>query len=425
MVKPRRQRPWARNSPTSCNVCNGSATDSLRLESSASSTVRSATSTHTLRRIPTSIGRASRAPSSNRWASTTRCTRRRSNRTTTSPNTFTHSRASTRCCSTSIATSGVTYRSTTSDSRKVEGETGSSTMPHKVNPIDFENSEGNLGVANALMLHLAEKLPVSRWQRDLSDSTALRNLGVALGYCLVAYDSALTGIGKLELNPAVLAEDLANSWEVLAEAVQTVMRKHGLKEPYEALKRATRGRQLDRAIVRGSARGVASTSRGSRFTGAADTRALCRARGTACPANELMPVHAVKVDWSTHRDRLRAIRARVFIEEQGVPQDLEWDGLDESADHFIALNEAGVALGTARLLNTGQIGRMAVLARTARSRNRAPAPRDGGRATPLLWACLESSCMRNDTPKGSTANQVLRRPAPRPLRPGSNTSKWT
>ena len=130
-------------------------------------------------------------------------------------------------------------------SRKVEGETGSSTMPHKVNPIDFENSEGNLGVANALMLHLAEKLPVSRWQRDLSDSTALRNLGVAVGYCLVAYDSALTGIGKLELNHTVLADDLANSWEVLAEAVQTVMRKHGLKEPYEALKRATRGRQLD------------------------------------------------------------------------------------------------------------------------------------------------------------------------------------
>jgi adenylosuccinate lyase len=131
--------------------------------------------------------------------------------------------------------------------RRVEGETGSSTMPHKVNPIDFENSEGNIGVANALMLHLAEKLPVSRWQRDLSDSTVLRNLGVALGYCLVAYDSALKGIAKLELNLAPIAEDLANSWEVLAEAVQTVMRKHGLTEPYERLKAATRGRQLDRA----------------------------------------------------------------------------------------------------------------------------------------------------------------------------------
>jgi adenylosuccinate lyase len=131
--------------------------------------------------------------------------------------------------------------------RKVEGETGSSTMPHKVNPIDFENSEGNLGVANALMLHLADKLPVSRWQRDLSDSTVLRNLGTAIGYCLIAYRSSLLGIGKLELNRAAIAQDLADSWEVLAEAVQTLMRKHGLDEPYERLKEATRGRHLDRA----------------------------------------------------------------------------------------------------------------------------------------------------------------------------------
>ncbi len=130
--------------------------------------------------------------------------------------------------------------------RRVEGETGSSTMPHKVNPIDFENSEGNIGLANAIMLHLAEKLPVSRWQRDLSDSTVLRNLGVALGYCMVAYDSALRGIGKLQLNRTTIARDLESSWEVLAEAVQTVMRRHGLKEPYEQLKRTTRGQQLDR-----------------------------------------------------------------------------------------------------------------------------------------------------------------------------------
>jgi adenylosuccinate lyase len=129
--------------------------------------------------------------------------------------------------------------------RKVEGETGSSTMPHKVNPIDFENSEGNIGVANALLNHLAEKLPVSRWQRDLSDSTVLRNIGSALGYCLIAYEAASRGIAKLELNRAVMAADLAEAWEVLAEAVQTVMRKHRLPEPYEALKRATRGRQLD------------------------------------------------------------------------------------------------------------------------------------------------------------------------------------
>jgi adenylosuccinate lyase len=123
----------------------------------------------------------------------------------------------------------------------VKGEVGSSTMPHKVNPIDFENSEGNLGLANALFHHLAEKLPVSRWQRDLTDSTVLRNLGVGFGYSLLAYDSCLRGIGKLEVNPARLAEDLGANWEVLAEAVQTVMRRYGVPQPYEKLKDLTRG----------------------------------------------------------------------------------------------------------------------------------------------------------------------------------------
>ena len=130
-------------------------------------------------------------------------------------------------------------------SRRVEGETGSSTMPHKVNPIDFENAEGNLGVANALMSHLARKLAVSRWQRDLSDSTALRSVGTCLGHSLVAYTSALRGVGKLELDTARLQQDLDSSWEVLAEAVQTVMRREGLPEPYERLKELTRGRELD------------------------------------------------------------------------------------------------------------------------------------------------------------------------------------
>ncbi|MEM7217502.1 MAG: adenylosuccinate lyase [Pseudomonadota bacterium] len=129
--------------------------------------------------------------------------------------------------------------------RKVEGETGSSTMPHKVNPIDFENSEGNLGVANALLDHLANKLPVSRWQRDLSDSTALRNIGSALAHSLLSWRACGRGLGKLELAPTRLAEDLDQSWEVLGEAVQTVMRRLGMREPYEALKAATRGRQLD------------------------------------------------------------------------------------------------------------------------------------------------------------------------------------
>ena len=122
------------------------------------------------------------------------------------------------------------------------GEVGSSTMPHKVNPIDFENSEGNLGLANAVLRHLAEKLPVSRWQRDLTDSTVLRNMGVGFGYSLLAYESCLRGLGKLEANPAVLAADLDANWEVLAEPIQTVMRRYGVANPYEQLKELTRGK---------------------------------------------------------------------------------------------------------------------------------------------------------------------------------------
>jgi adenylosuccinate lyase len=128
--------------------------------------------------------------------------------------------------------------------RLKEGEIGSSTMPHKVNPIDFENAEGNLGLANAVLRHMAEKLPISRWQRDLTDSTVLRNMGVGLGYSLLAYDSTLKGLNKLEVNAARLDEDLNNSWEVLAEAIQTVMRVHGLPKPYEQLKALTRGKGI-------------------------------------------------------------------------------------------------------------------------------------------------------------------------------------
>jgi len=122
------------------------------------------------------------------------------------------------------------------------GEIGSSTMPHKVNPIDFENSEGNLGLANAVLRHLAEKLPISRWQRDLTDSTVLRNMGVAFGYTLLGYDSCLKGLGKLEANFAKLADDLDGNWEVLAEPIQTVMRRYGIANPYEQLKDLTRGK---------------------------------------------------------------------------------------------------------------------------------------------------------------------------------------
>ena len=133
--------------------------------------------------------------------------------------------------------------------RTVAGEVGSSTMPHKVNPIDFENSEGNLGLANAVFQHLASKLPISRWQRDLTDSTVLRNMGVGFGYSLIAYEASLKGIGKLQLNEARLAEDLEQSWEVLAEPIQTVMRRYGIEKPYEKLKELTRGQDMSRETL--------------------------------------------------------------------------------------------------------------------------------------------------------------------------------
>jgi adenylosuccinate lyase len=134
--------------------------------------------------------------------------------------------------------------------RTVEGEIGSSTMPHKVNPIDFENAEGNFGLANALLTHLSQKLPLSRWQRDLTDSTVLRNMGVALGYSVLGYDSLLRGLGKLEVNEQALADDLESAWEVLAEPIQTVMRRHGLPNPYERLKELTRGKGITREAIR-------------------------------------------------------------------------------------------------------------------------------------------------------------------------------
>ncbi|MDE2047553.1 MAG: adenylosuccinate lyase [Betaproteobacteria bacterium] len=133
--------------------------------------------------------------------------------------------------------------------RVKEGEVGSSTMPHKVNPIDFENAEGNLGLANAMLRHLSEKLPISRFQRDLTDSTVLRNMGVAFGYALVAFDALARGLAKLQVNEARLAEDLNDAWEVLGEAVQTVMRRHGLPEPYEQLKAFTRGKRITQEMM--------------------------------------------------------------------------------------------------------------------------------------------------------------------------------
>lgn len=134
--------------------------------------------------------------------------------------------------------------------RTIAGEIGSSTMPHKVNPIDFENSEGNLGLANAVMNHLGQKLPISRWQRDLTDSTVLRNLGVGLGYALIAYAATLKGISKLEVNEQYLRDELDQNWEVLAEPIQTVMRRYGIEKPYEKLKELTRGKRVDGEAMR-------------------------------------------------------------------------------------------------------------------------------------------------------------------------------
>lgn len=134
--------------------------------------------------------------------------------------------------------------------RTIAGEIGSSTMPHKVNPIDFENSEGNLGLANAIMSHLGQKLPISRWQRDLTDSTVLRNLGVGLGYALIAYVSTLKGISKLEVNEQHLRDELDQNWEVLAEPIQTVMRRYGIEKPYEKLKELTRGKRVTGEAMR-------------------------------------------------------------------------------------------------------------------------------------------------------------------------------
>ena len=133
--------------------------------------------------------------------------------------------------------------------KTVAGEIGSSTMPHKVNPIDFENSEGNLGIANAIFDHLAAKLPVSRWQRDLTDSTVLRNLGVGVGYAVIAYQATLKGISKLEVNEQSLLNELDNNWELLAEPIQTVMRRYGIEKPYEKLKELTRGKKVNAEVI--------------------------------------------------------------------------------------------------------------------------------------------------------------------------------
>ena len=273
-------------------------------------------------------------------------------------------------------------------SRKVAGETGSSTMPHKVNPIDFENSEGNIGIANALLSHLGRKLAVSRWQRDLSDSTALRCVGTCLGHSLVAFVAASRGIDRLEVDAERIHADLADSWEVLAEAVQTVMRRAGMDEPYERLKELTRGERLDErgylALIDALElpKPMADALRNltpARYTGMAQELAEEIGRGRD-------DVTVETVAWSTHHDVLMAVRATVFIEEQGVPEDLERDGKDPAATHFLATAAGRGAVGTGRLLPDGQIGRLAVL----------PGERRSGIGRRLLDAALAGARARGD-----------------------------
>ncbi len=273
-------------------------------------------------------------------------------------------------------------------SRRVAGETGSSTMPHKVNPIDFENSEGNIGIANALLKHLGGKLSVSRWQRDLSDSTALRCVGTCLGHSLVAIVAASRGIDRLEVDARTLEEDLAESWEVLAEAAQTVMRRAGMEEPYERLKELTRGERLDQAgyLALVDALDLPEAMRGTlrrltpaRYTGIA--REL-----TEELAGERDDIAVETVPWQSHEDVLMAVRTAVFIEEHGIPPDLERDGRDEGALHFLATASGGGPIGTGRLLADGQIGRLAVL----------PEERRGGIGRRLLDAALVSARTRGD-----------------------------
>ena len=246
--------------------------------------------------------------------------------------------------------------------RADDQETGSSVMPHKVNPIDFENSEGNLGVANALLAHLADKLAVSRWQRDLSDSTALRNLGSAFGHCLLAYGGARRGLGKLEIDKARCRAGLDHAWEVLAEPVQTAMRAAGRHEPYEELKRRTRGRRMDAGLYESllnaldlpaATRAKLAALAPADYTGLAASLARDALGGETFTAGE--------VAWSTHADALSAVRVAVFVEEQGIDRAEELDAADAECRHFLAADGNDQPIGAARLLPNGQVGRMAVL----------------------------------------------------------------
>lgn len=252
--------------------------------------------------------------------------------------------------------------------RTKKHEVGSSTMPHKVNPIDFENSEGNVGISNALLSHLSEKLPVSRWQRDLSDSTVQRNVGVAIGHTLLAMRSSTKGLNKLDVNRQAIAQDLDSAYEVLTEALQVSMRAEGIVDSYEKIKDIARGRAISRsdylAMVEKS--GVSldkklalRSLKPDQYTGRASQ--LSRECLIEC-GKRLETISVSRACWGMHGHELGQIRHLVFIDEQKVDRSEEFDGLDEESIHIVArLDVTGEAIGTGRLLLTGQIGRMAVL----------------------------------------------------------------
>jgi adenylosuccinate lyase len=250
--------------------------------------------------------------------------------------------------------------------RAVEGEVGSSTMPHKVNPIDFENAEGNLGIALALLRHFAEKLPVSRWQRDLTDSTVLRNLGVALGHVLIACASVERGLARVSPDGARMREELEATWEVLGEAVQTAMRAEGIPEAYEQLKALTRGRRIDRAALAAfiatlplspEARARLAGMSPAAYVGLAPQLARDFAARRVAPG----AIEVVAADWKLDRAALTRIRRAVFITELGIGEGDEWDAEDAGSLHLLALVNRD-PVGTARLTPAGKIGRLAVLA---------------------------------------------------------------
>ena len=327
---------------------------------------------------------------SSRWASSGTPTPRRSSRTTGWPSTATPSRASTRSCI-DLCRDFWGYISLGYFRQKVvAGEVGSSTMPHKVNPIDFENAEGNFGVANALLRFMAEKLPVSRWQRDLTDSTVLRNIGVALAHSDIAIQSVSRGLARLEVDRARLAADLDANWELLAEPIQTVMRRHAVPEAYEQLKALTRGRRTRRRRRRAIHRRPADPAGREAAPARADAGDLHRpgrAAGARC-LSAALPRHvhgASRARWQARPRRARcACGCGCSSRNRASPKSEEMDDTDPTCRHALAYTRGGRA-GGHRSAGTlpARSGAIAVLPEYrgtgVGSRNRCPSREPGHR----------------------------------------------